>query len=153
MRILSSVFVLPMMLITLQGNSSRRSLANSYAMNLPVKKTKDGVKNSIVLTRPGINKQADLRLRNAGLELPANFNPEGYALLADEQGVIVSANSAACFLLWRSDRSSAYLPGTSRRPDSWGKYKGLACLCAIAGSRMTGNRGPCPYPRLRQKSG
>ncbi len=77
------------------GKQLQEEFSKLYAMNLPVKKTKDGVKNSIVLTRPGINKQADLRLRNAGLELPADFNPEGYALLADEQGVIVSANSAA----------------------------------------------------------
>ncbi len=77
------------------GEQLHEEFSRLYAMNLEMKKTKDGVKNSIVLTRPGISKQADLRLRNAGLELPADFNPEGYVLLADEQGVIISANSAA----------------------------------------------------------
>jgi hexosaminidase len=77
------------------GGQLLEDFSKLYSMNLEMKKTRDGVKNSIVLTRPGINKQADLRLRNAGLELQADFNPEGYVLLADEQGVIVSANSAA----------------------------------------------------------
>ena len=77
------------------GDQLHEEFSKLHAMNLAVKKTKDNVKNSIVLTRPGISKQADLRLRNAGLELPAGFNPEGYVLLADEQGIIISANSAA----------------------------------------------------------
>jgi hexosaminidase len=66
-----------------------------YSMNPAVKVTSGGLGNSIVLTRPGINKQADNRLRLAGLELQADFNPEGYVLLADHEGVIVSATTAA----------------------------------------------------------
>jgi hexosaminidase len=77
------------------GNQLNEELNKLYSMNLAVKKTNDGVKNSIVLTRPGINKPADNRLKLAGLELQADFNPEGYVLLADDLGVIVSANSAA----------------------------------------------------------
>jgi hexosaminidase len=77
------------------GTQLTEEFSKLYSMNLAVKKSKDGVKNSIVLTRPGINKPADNRLKLAGLELQADFDPEGYVLLADDQGVIVSANSAA----------------------------------------------------------
>lgn len=60
-----------------------------------VKKSRSGVKGAVTLTRPGLNRQADERLKQAGLELAPDFNPEGYVLLADGQGVIVSANTAA----------------------------------------------------------
>ncbi len=70
-------------------------LVNLYKLDLKIEKTKAGTGNSIVLTRPGINEQADNRLKAAGLDLQSDFNPEGYVLLVDEQGVVVSANSAA----------------------------------------------------------
>ena len=60
-----------------------------------VRKSRSGVKGAVMLTRPGLNRQADERLKQAGLELAPDFNPEGYVLLADGQGVIVSANTAA----------------------------------------------------------
>ena len=60
-----------------------------------VKKSRSGVKGAVTLTRPGLNRQADERLKQAGLELAPDFNPEGYVLLAAGQGVIVSANTAA----------------------------------------------------------
>ena len=60
-----------------------------------VRKSRSGVKGAVTLTRPGLNRQADERLKQAGLELAPDFNPEGYVLLADGQGVIVSANTAA----------------------------------------------------------
>lgn len=69
-------------------------IKNLYSLKLPVKNSKSGGKNTIVLTRPGLNKQADARLKDAGMELKADFNPEGYVLLADDQRVIVSANTA-----------------------------------------------------------
>lgn len=67
---------------------------NLYSLKLGVKNAKSGGKNTIVLTRPGLNKQADVRLKDAGLELKSDFNPEGYVLLVDNQGVIVTANTA-----------------------------------------------------------
>jgi len=66
-----------------------------YKLSLKIEQANAGIRNSIVLTRPGINKQADSRLKDAGLDLQGDFNPEGYVLLVDEQGIVVSANSAA----------------------------------------------------------
>jgi len=67
----------------------------SELYNLNLKTANSSGKNAIILTRPGLNKPADLRLRDAGLELKSDFNPEGYVLLANDQGIIVSATSAA----------------------------------------------------------
>ena len=63
------------------GGQLNEEFSKLYAMNLVIKKTKDGVKNSIVLTRPGINKQADLRLRNAGRE---SIGDEPIGTIAEE---------------------------------------------------------------------
>lgn len=64
-----------------------------YALNL--KTAKSGGKNAIILTRPGLNKQADSHLKDAGLEFKSGFNTEGYVLLADDQGIVISATSAS----------------------------------------------------------
>ncbi|MDD3108783.1 MAG: glycoside hydrolase family 20 zincin-like fold domain-containing protein [Alistipes sp.] len=54
-----------------------------------------GLRGAITLTRPGVNKPADERLKQAGLTFPEHFSDEGYLLLCDEQGVIISAQTAA----------------------------------------------------------
>ena len=70
-------------------------LQSLYKMGLKIEKTITGYENSIVLTRPGINKQADSRLKLTGLDIQSDFNPEGYVLLVDDQGIVISSNSAA----------------------------------------------------------
>ena len=60
--------------------------------------TKSGAKKidgAIILTRPGLDKTADKRLKDAGLEIDSTFDSEGYILLADARGVIVSAPTAS----------------------------------------------------------
>lgn len=69
-----------------------RTLCN---LSLKIEKINAGGRNSIILTHPGLSKQADIRLKKAGLELQSDFNPEGYVLLVDDQGIVISANSAA----------------------------------------------------------
>lgn len=81
-----------------------------------VRKSRSGVKGAVMLTRPGLNRQADERLKQAGLELAPDFNPEGYVLLADGQGVIVSANTAARPVLWRADATPTGLSVRRRIP-------------------------------------
>lgn len=70
-------------------------LAELYGLPMEVKKSRSGVRRCVTLTRPGCNPQADERLRAAGLDIGDGFDPEGYVLLADAQGVIVSAPTAA----------------------------------------------------------
>ncbi len=70
-------------------------LTKLHKLDLKIEKSKTGSKNSIVLTRPGLDKQADSRLKTAGLELHSDFNPEGYVLLVDDQGIVVAANNAS----------------------------------------------------------
>ena len=60
-----------------------------------VKKSGSGIRDAITLTRPGCNKAADHRLEEAGLSLGSTPDPEGYLLLVDDEGVIVSAATAA----------------------------------------------------------
>lgn len=70
-------------------------LADLYDCRPDVKKSRSGIRRAVTLTRPGCNKQADDRLRAADLAIDADFDPEGYVLLADAEGIIVSANTAA----------------------------------------------------------
>ena len=58
-----------------------------------VKESRSGIERSVTLTRPGLCRAADERLAQAGLA--PDSDPEGYVLLADERGVIVSAATAA----------------------------------------------------------
>lgn len=70
-------------------------LDDLYGIRPVVKKSRSGVRNAVTLTRPGCNPQADERLRAADLAIDADFDPEGYVLLADAEGIVVSANTAA----------------------------------------------------------
>ncbi len=70
-------------------------LDDLYGIRPAVKKSRSGVRNAVTLTRPGCNPQADERLRAADLAIDADFDPEGYVLLADAEGIVVSANTAA----------------------------------------------------------
>lgn len=125
-------------------------LINLHKLDLKIEKSKTGFKKSIILTRPGVSKQADSRLKTAGLELQSDFNPEGYVLLVDGHGIVVSANSASGLFygvqtlrqLLLSDETGCKVPFVSIRDWPAMRYRW---------QQADWNRGPIPTIEYAKK--
>lgn len=68
-------------------------LIRLYGLSPTVRQGRSGVRGAITLTRPGCNAQADGRLDRAGLRWSDELGEEGYLLLCDADGIVVSART------------------------------------------------------------